>query len=78
MIVFQGRVGYFGEYGWRTIGFWSWLDAWMDDRVVRVIIGSEISLWNSIKDGHHSFDKLVPKDRLLELTWQDRSPYILE
>lgn len=74
MIIFQVRVGYFGQHGWRSVPFWStWLPAWLMERVTRVIIGSSDSIDEMKGNGYHWFDKRVQTDRLHELNGNDRS-----
>jgi hypothetical protein len=68
MIVFQVRQGYFGQRGWRTVGFWTWLWAEFDDRVARVVFGSCEEL---AADGYNWFDKRFPRDCLHELSMWD-------
>lgn len=68
MIIFQVRVGRFGQGGWRTVPFWSaWLPALLLERVTRVVIGSAASVDELAKDGYHWFDKRVRRDRLHEV-----------
>lgn len=77
MIVFQVRQGCFGQYGWRTVGFWTWLWAEFDDCVARVVIGSAISIDQIAKPRHNVFEKLVPWDRMNEVGWNERGLYLL-
>jgi hypothetical protein len=74
VIIFQVRVGYFGQYGWRKVPFWStWLPAWLMERVTRIVIGSSDSIGEMSVDGYHWFDKRVRRDRVHELTGLDTS-----
>lgn len=71
MIIFQARIGLFGQRGWRKIGFWTWLFALLGDRVVRIIIGSEVSVGEMNDTKYHWFDKRVPVERLHEMAMID-------